>query len=216
MGTELQLEAFLGHGARRKTVVRVLSLSAANGERVGMRFPQDRISRLESLNRRQGSAAVLGCEFRRRLAASSIAGRDALRTRRRDACATRFMERCRSLLPPDGVRVWLDGEQLPSPTGAGDFLRPSDGRRWQRRMRADFCPGEGRRSQSAATAAKGSPDPDNSHALFAVLETQNIIAGEANITLIPRNSELLGNSLPPRRRRRRGVLISTWFQNCQI
>jgi hypothetical protein len=28
--------------------------------------------------------------------------------------------------------------------------------------------------------------------LFAVLETQNIIAGEANITLIPRNSELLG------------------------
>ena len=30
------------------------------------------------------------------------------------------------------------------------------------------------------------------HALFNVLETQNIIAGEANITLIPRNSELLG------------------------
>jgi hypothetical protein len=28
------------------------------------------------------------------------------------------------------------------------------------------------------------------HALFDVLETQNI--GEANITLIPRNSELLG------------------------
>jgi len=39
---------------------------------------------------------------------------------------------------------------------------------------------------------KISQDPDISHALFAVLETQNIIAGEANITLIPRNSELLG------------------------
>jgi hypothetical protein len=30
------------------------------------------------------------------------------------------------------------------------------------------------------------------HALFNVLETQNIIGGEAIITLIPRNSELLG------------------------
>jgi hypothetical protein len=32
----------------------------------------------------------------------------------------------------------------------------------------------------------------NGRALFNVLETQNIIGGEANITLIPRNSELLG------------------------
>jgi hypothetical protein len=30
------------------------------------------------------------------------------------------------------------------------------------------------------------------HALFNVLETQNIIEGEAVIKLIPRNSELLG------------------------
>jgi hypothetical protein len=30
------------------------------------------------------------------------------------------------------------------------------------------------------------------HSLFNVLETQNTMGGEANITLIPRNSELLG------------------------
>ncbi len=39
---------------------------------------------------------------------------------------------------------------------------------------------------------KISQDPDISHALFNVLETQNIIAGEANITLIPKNSGMLG------------------------
>ena len=59
-------------------------------------------------------------------------------------------------------------------------------------MRADAWPGEGRRSQSAATAAMISPDPDIPHALFAVLATQNIIVGQANTTLIPRNSGLLG------------------------
>ena len=136
MGTELQLEAFLGHGAKRKAVVRVPSLSASNGERAGVR--------------------------------------------------------CRSLLPQDGVRVWLDEEQLPSPAGAGDFLRPSDGRRWRSRMRADAWPGEGPGAEPDRIPAKISQDPDIAHALFAVLETQNIIAGEANITLIPRNSELLG------------------------
>jgi len=36
------------------------------------------------------------------------------------------------------------------------------------------------------------PPAATRHALFNVLETQNIIGGEANITLIPRNSELLG------------------------
>jgi hypothetical protein len=39
---------------------------------------------------------------------------------------------------------------------------------------------------------KTSQDPDISRALFNVLETQNIIAGEANITLIPKNANLLG------------------------
>ena len=40
----------------------------------------------------RSSAAVPGCERGRRLAASSIAGRDARPTRRRDACATRFTQ----------------------------------------------------------------------------------------------------------------------------
>ena len=39
---------------------------------------------------------------------------------------------------------------------------------------------------------KISEDPDISHALFKVLETQNIIAGEAAITLIPKNANMLG------------------------
>jgi len=39
---------------------------------------------------------------------------------------------------------------------------------------------------------KISEDPDISHALFKVLETQNIISGEAAITLIPKNANLLG------------------------
>jgi len=39
---------------------------------------------------------------------------------------------------------------------------------------------------------KISEDPDISHALFKVLETQNIIGGEAAITLIPKNANLLG------------------------
>jgi hypothetical protein len=49
---------------------------------------------------------------------------------------------------------------------------------------------------------KSLPAPDISHAQFSVRETQNIIAGEANITLIPRNSELLGQLVAPRRRRK--------------
>ena len=40
---------------------------------------------------------------------------------------------------------------------------------------------------------KISQDPDISHALFQALETQNIIEGEAAITLIPKNANLLGS-----------------------
>jgi regulator of protease activity HflC (stomatin/prohibitin superfamily) len=39
---------------------------------------------------------------------------------------------------------------------------------------------------------KISQDPEISRALFQALETQNIIAGEAAITLVPRNASLLG------------------------
>ena len=57
----------------------------------------------------------------------------------------------------------------------------------------EFAKAAAMRPQIVGLALKKiSQDPEISHALFAVLETQNIIAGEANITLIPRNSELLG------------------------
>lgn len=57
----------------------------------------------------------------------------------------------------------------------------------------EFAKAAAMRPQIVGAALKKiSADLDISHALFAVLETQNIIAGEANITLIPRNSELLG------------------------
>ena len=42
---------------------------------------------------------------------------------------------------------------------------------------------------------KISQDQDIARALFKVLETQNIIDGKASITLIPKNSELLGQLL---------------------
>jgi regulator of protease activity HflC (stomatin/prohibitin superfamily) len=46
-----------------------------------------------------------------------------------------------------------------------------------------------------AALQKISQDPDISRSLFEVLETQNIIEGEAGITLIPKNSGLLGGIL---------------------
>jgi regulator of protease activity HflC (stomatin/prohibitin superfamily) len=57
----------------------------------------------------------------------------------------------------------------------------------------EFAKAAAMRPQIVGLALKKiSQDPDISHALFAVLETQNIIDGQASITLIPRNSELLG------------------------
>jgi len=61
------------------------------------------------------------------------------------------------------------------------------------RVAIEFAKAAAMRPQIVGLALKKiSQDPDIAHALFNVLETQNIIAGEANITLIPRNSELLG------------------------
>jgi hypothetical protein len=57
-------------------------------------------------------------------------------------------------LQQDGVRVWLDEEQLPSPAGAGGVLRPSDGKRWRSRMREDTWPGEGRGAEADSIPAK--------------------------------------------------------------
>ena len=57
----------------------------------------------------------------------------------------------------------------------------------------EFAKAAAMRPQIVGLALKKiSQDPDIAHALFAVLETQNIIAGEASITMIPKNSELLG------------------------
>ena len=57
----------------------------------------------------------------------------------------------------------------------------------------EYCKAAAMRPQIVGAALKKiSQCPTISRALFCVLETQNIIAGEANITLIPRNSEMLG------------------------
>ena len=57
----------------------------------------------------------------------------------------------------------------------------------------EFAKAAAMRPQIVGLALKKiSQDPDIARALFSVLETQNIIAGEASITLIPRNAELLG------------------------
>ncbi len=57
----------------------------------------------------------------------------------------------------------------------------------------EFARAAAMRPQIVGLALKKiSQDPDISRALFKVLETQNLIAGEAAITLIPQNCNLLG------------------------
>lgn len=57
----------------------------------------------------------------------------------------------------------------------------------------EFARAAAMRPQIVGLALKKiSQDPDISRALFKVLETQNIVDGEAAITLIPKNSNLLG------------------------
>jgi hypothetical protein len=64
------------HGSHRPSLAGGGMVAAASGKEAPCR----------------SSAAVPGCRCGRRLAASSIAGRDARPTRRRDACATRFTQ----------------------------------------------------------------------------------------------------------------------------
>jgi regulator of protease activity HflC (stomatin/prohibitin superfamily) len=60
----------------------------------------------------------------------------------------------------------------------------------------EFAKAAAMRPQIVGLALKKiSQDPDISRALFSVLETQNIIAGEAAITLIPKNAGILGDLL---------------------
>jgi regulator of protease activity HflC (stomatin/prohibitin superfamily) len=57
----------------------------------------------------------------------------------------------------------------------------------------EFAKAAAMRPQIVGLALKKiSQDPDIARALFKVLETQNIIAGEAAITLIPKNAGMLG------------------------
>ena len=57
----------------------------------------------------------------------------------------------------------------------------------------EFAKAAAMRPQIVGLALKKiSQDEDILHALFNVLETQNIIDGQANITLIPKNANLLG------------------------
>ncbi len=66
----------------------------------------------------------------------------------------------------------------------------------EQRAALEFSKAAAMRPQIVGEALKKiSQDPDISRALFKVLETQNIIAGEAAITLIPENAGLLGELL---------------------
>lgn len=63
----------------------------------------------------------------------------------------------------------------------------------EQRAAVEFAKAAAMRPQIVGAALqKISEDPDISRALFSVLETQNIIAGQASITLVPKNSDLLG------------------------
>jgi hypothetical protein len=83
-------------------------------------------------------------------------------------------------------------DRCPSLAGAGESgRRPGEGREEY----PFFCGkdrGEVSNSGNHKTMARRGHELLHQASLFAVLETQNIIAGEANITLIPSNSELLG------------------------
>jgi regulator of protease activity HflC (stomatin/prohibitin superfamily) len=66
----------------------------------------------------------------------------------------------------------------------------------ERQAAIEFAKAAAMRPQIVGAALqKISQDPDISRALFETLETQNIIEGQAAVTLIPRNSALLGQLL---------------------
>lgn len=64
----------------------------------------------------------------------------------------------------------------------------------ERQASIEFAKAAAMRPQIVGAALqKISQDPDISHALFQALETQNIIDGQAVITLVPKNSSLFGD-----------------------
>jgi len=64
----------------------------------------------------------------------------------------------------------------------------------ERQAAIEFAKAAAMRPQIVGAALqKISQDPEISHALFQVLETQNLIEGEAVITMVPKNGNLLGD-----------------------
>jgi len=75
----------------------------------------------------------------------------------------------------------------------------------ERQAAIEFAKAAAMRPQIVGMALqKISQDADISRALFEALETQNIIDGQANITLIPKNSELLGQLVAAAQSRKTG------------
>lgn len=73
----------------------------------------------------------------------------------------------------------------------------------ERHAAFEFAKAAAMRPQIVGSALqKISQDPEISRALFETLETQNIIAGEGVITLIPRNSSMLGQIVASSQRRK--------------
>jgi regulator of protease activity HflC (stomatin/prohibitin superfamily) len=69
----------------------------------------------------------------------------------------------------------------------------------ERQAAGEFARATGMRAQIVgATLDEIGRDPEISDAMFAILETQNIIGGEAEITLIPKGNELLKQLLVQR------------------
>jgi regulator of protease activity HflC (stomatin/prohibitin superfamily) len=75
----------------------------------------------------------------------------------------------------------------------------------ERQAAIEFAKAAAMRPQIVGMALqKISQDADISRALFEALETKNIIDGQANITLIPKNSELLGQLVAAAQSRKTG------------
>src|ERR1039457_4829894 len=71
-------------------------------------------------------------------------------------------------LRQDGLKVWFDEWECPSPAGAGEGLRPSDGRKWRSRMREDTWPGEGRGENPTASRRRSRPGWSTPHSDFSL------------------------------------------------
>ena len=70
----------------------------------------------------------------------------------------------------------------------------------ERQAAIEFAKAAAMRPQIVGVALqKISQDPEISRTMFEILETQNIIDGKAEITLVPRNQRLLGDIIAARK-----------------